>query len=129
VSVLLVEDEVRVAMFLVKGLYAHGYSVDHVTSGEDALAQTGSTNFSLVLLDLGLPDLDGLDVLRRLRENGDQTPVIVLTARTEPRDRTRSLELGATDFVTKPFVFSDLLDRIRMHMDVEGDEETGTHKA
>jgi DNA-binding response OmpR family regulator len=117
VSLLLVEDEVRVAMFVVKGLRAHGYSVDHVTNGEDALARAASTRFSLVLLDLGLPDIDGVEVLRRLRNSGNPAPVIVLTARTDTRDRTRSLELGADDFVTKPFVFSNLLNRIRELMD------------
>jgi DNA-binding response OmpR family regulator len=128
VSLLIVEDEVRVAMFLVKGLRAQGYRVDHVTTGEDALARAESMKFSLVILDLGLPDLDGLEVLRRLRENGNPTPVIILTARTEMRDRARSFELGADDFVTKPFVFSDLLERLRIHLVAAGDEQAGTDK-
>ena len=115
-SLLLVEDEARVSTFLVKGLRANGYDVDHVTTGLEALALAESMKFSLVVLDLGLPDVDGLEVLRRLRESGNPIPVIILTARTETRDRARSLELGADDFITKPFVFSDLLERLRTHL-------------
>jgi DNA-binding response OmpR family regulator len=118
-TLLIVEDEIRIAMFLVKGLRAHGYSVEHVTTGEEALARAGSVRFSLILLDLGLPDLDGLEVLRRLRENGNPTRVIILTARTGTSDRARSFELGAADFVVKPFSFYDLLECLRTHLDAQ----------
>lgn len=114
-KLLIVEDEVHIATFLMKGLGSHGYTVEHITTGKEALTRAGLTEFSLILLDLGLPDLDGLEVLRQLRDGGNSTPIIIVTARDG--ERARSLELGANDFVTKPFRFDDLLVSVRSHVD------------
>ena len=110
-NVLVVEDEPRIASFLTKGLSAHGYRVTWTDRGEDVFALIADTQ--LVLLDLGLPDIDGLDVLRRLRRTGDRTQVLVLTARAEVNDIVTGLSLGADDYLVKPFAFDELLARVR----------------
>jgi len=111
---LVVEDEPRVAAFLVKGLRAQGYVVEAVGTGREALER--ADGFDLVILDLGLPDIDGTEVLQRLRAEGVQVPVIVLTARADVHDRIHGLDLGADDYVTKPFAFGELLARIRARL-------------
>jgi DNA-binding response OmpR family regulator len=116
-NVLIVEDEPRIADFLAKGLTRHGYDVQCAYTGSEALAWTGGEDdgpaIDLIVLDLGLPDIDGLDVLRGLRANGSEVPVIVLTARTEPSDRAEALRLGAVEYLTKPLPFPDLLGSVR----------------
>ena len=114
--ILVVEDEARIASFLVKGLGAAGYAVEHVGTGADALAKAVHGDFQLLILDLRLPDMDGFDVLAAVRARGDQTPVIVLTARGDVHDRVRGLDLGADDYVTKPFAFDELLARVRARL-------------
>ena len=109
-TLLIVEDEDRIASFLIKGLTARGYCVDHAASGGEAVERLTSGMYDLVLLDLGLPDLNGLEVLRRLRSSGITVPVIVLTARRDAREE--GLALGADDFLVKPLSFADLLDRV-----------------
>ncbi len=110
-TILVVEDEARIAAFLVKALRAQGYAVEHVLTGGEALDRlTGLDRWSLVLLDLGLPDMDGLDVLRALRDRGSTLPLIVITARAAERDDV--LSHGADDFVTKPLSLKYLLGRI-----------------
>jgi two-component system, OmpR family, copper resistance phosphate regulon response regulator CusR len=116
VKLLVVEDEERIASFLVKGLTAAGYAVEHAARGSEALERIDRGGFALVILDLRLPDLDGLDVLRRLRERDDATPVIVLTARAGVDDRVEGLELGADDYMPKPFAFDELLARVRARL-------------
>ncbi len=113
---LVVEDEARIAAFLVKGLTAHGYAVDHARTAAEALSLTEEIEFALVVLDLRLPDADGLDVLRTLRSRGADLPVVVLTARGDVGDRVEGLELGADDYLTKPFVFDELLARVRARL-------------
>jgi DNA-binding response OmpR family regulator len=115
-KILVVEDERQIASFLMKGLKAEGYAVQHVRTGSDAVGQVELTGVDLVLLDLGLPDIDGLEVLRRLRRHGDRTPVIILTARGAVDDRVAGLDLGADDYITKPFAFDELLARIRVRL-------------
>jgi DNA-binding response OmpR family regulator len=112
--ILVVEDDERISSFLAKGLRAEGYSCD-VAATVDAAEGcfTAQARPDLVLLDLGLPDTDGDTLLRRIRSRGDTVPVIVLTARSEVRDRVRGLDAGANDYVTKPFAFEELLARIR----------------
>ena len=110
-KILLVEDDRAIASPLVEGLVEAGHDVDHVTTGTDALAADG---FDLVLLDLGLPDMDGRDVFRTLRDRGSTAPVIMLTARGDEFDRVLGLELGADDYVTKPFSLRELVARIRL---------------
>jgi DNA-binding response OmpR family regulator len=112
-TILLIEDEERIASFLVAGLEAHGYAVEHVSTGGEALARLRRGAPDLIVLDLGLPDIDGLELLRRLREAKRRDAVIVLTARAEVDDLVEGLELGADDYVTKPFAFDELVARVR----------------
>jgi DNA-binding response OmpR family regulator len=112
VNLLIVEDEERVASFLEKGLRAHGYTVEWVQHGQDALQRLMHPGISLVILDLGLPDLDGLDVLEGMRDRGSPVPVLVLSARGRVDDRVTGLNLGADDYLGKPFAFEELLARV-----------------
>src|SRR3984885_8177955 len=112
VKLLVVEDEERVASFLVKGLSANGYGVEWVSTGRNALRRAADPDVSLVILDLGLPDLDGLEVLGSLRKRGATVPVLVLSARGRVNDRVKGLDLGADDYLAKPFAFEELLARI-----------------
>jgi DNA-binding response OmpR family regulator len=116
VNLLVVEDEERIASFLAKGLRAHGYSVEWVSSGREALQRVTLAEISLVILDLGLPDLDGLEVLEGLRERGSTVPVLVLSARGRVDDRVKGLDLGADDYLAKPFAFEELLARVRANL-------------
>jgi DNA-binding response OmpR family regulator len=110
VKVLVVEDEERIASFLVKGLGSRGYEVAHVRTGMEAASAAESAD--VILLDLGLPDVDGLDVLDAIRQRRPHVQVIVLTARSEVGDRVEGLERGADDYLVKPFAFEELLARI-----------------
>jgi two-component system copper resistance phosphate regulon response regulator CusR len=114
--VLVVEDEVHIASFLVKGLTANGYRVDSVATGSEALRRTRDSGFDLMILDLGLPDMDGLDVLWQLRREGWLLPVIIVTARAEVEYLVRGLDLGADDYLTKPFAFDELLARVHARL-------------
>jgi len=116
VKLLVVEDEERLASFLHKGLRAHGYTVEWVQYGQDALRRLMHPGISLVILDLGLPDLDGLDVLEGLRARGSAVPVLVLSARGRVGDRVTGLNLGADDYLGKPFAFEELLARVRANL-------------
>jgi DNA-binding response OmpR family regulator len=124
-KLLLVEDEERVASFLVKGLRAHGYGVEWVGTGCEALRRAVDADISLVILDLGLPDLDGLEVLESLRERGGTVPVLVLSARGRVHDRVKGLDLGADDYLAKPFAFEELLARIRANLRPRADAGPG----
>ena len=115
-KLLVVEDEQRVASFLEKGLRAHGYTVEWVQTGQDTLQRLMHPGISLVILDLGLPDVDGLDVLARLRDRGSAVPVLVLSARGRVYDRVKGLNLGADDYLGKPFAFEELLARVRANL-------------
>jgi DNA-binding response OmpR family regulator len=106
-----------VASFLNKGLRARGFEVEHVSTGLEALAQLEQHGADLVVLDLGLPDIDGLEVMRRLRDSGRRTPVIILTARVEAEDQRAALELGVADYMTKPFSFGELVERVHAVLD------------
>jgi two-component system, OmpR family, copper resistance phosphate regulon response regulator CusR len=114
--VLLVEDEPRIAAFVEKGLRANGFAITTVAEGETALGLARTGEFDLVVLDLGLPDMDGLDVLRELRLGDRSLPVVILTARDSVHDTVAGLEGGADDYVTKPFRFEELLARIRVRL-------------
>lgn len=114
--VLVVEDEELIASFIEKGLRAHGYGVIWVRTGREGLERAAREEVSIVILDLGLPDQDGLEVLRGLRERGDTVPVLVLSARGRVRDRVEGLNLGADDYLVKPFAFEELLARVRANL-------------
>ena len=113
-DILVAEDESRIASFVEKGLTAAGFSVTVVATGTDALEHATSREHDLIVLDIGLPGLDGLEVMRRLRAQGSRTPVIILTARSSMEDVLASLEGGANDYMAKPFRFDELLARIRL---------------
>jgi DNA-binding response OmpR family regulator len=115
VHVLIVEDDPRIASFLAKGLGAEGYGTTVAATAAEGTGflETMPEEFDLLLLDLGLPDESGLEVLRRLRRRDGGMPVIILTARAEVVDRVRGLDLGANDYVTKPFAFEELVARVR----------------
>ncbi|WP_068402485.1 response regulator transcription factor [Kribbia dieselivorans] len=120
--ILIAEDEQRIASFVEKGLRAAGYQTTTTGDGTTALLLANSDAFDLLVLDLGLPSLDGFEVLRRLRAQGSSVPVIILTARDSVNDTVSGLEGGANDYMTKPFQFAELLARIRLRL-----KETGTH--
>lgn len=113
---LIAEDEERISSFIDKGLTAAGFATTIVTSGTDALDYAISGDFDLMVLDIGLPGVDGHEVLRRLREYGSLLPVIVLTARTSAEDTLASLQGGANDYMPKPFRFDELLARVRLRI-------------
>jgi DNA-binding response OmpR family regulator len=115
-TILIAEDEARISSFVEKGLKAAGYSSTVVANGTDALAYALGGGFDLVLLDIGLPGLDGFEVLRRLRAQDTTLPVIMLTARTSLGDTVAGLDGGANDYLPKPFKFDELLARIRVRL-------------
>lgn len=114
--ILICEDEERIASFLDKGLRRSGFTTEIATDGVGAYALASGGGFDLVILDLGLPELDGFAVLRRLRAEGCEVPVIILTARGEVDDTVAGLEGGADDYMRKPFSFDELLARVRLRL-------------
>ena len=111
--ILVVEDEKRIADFLGRGLQGAGYAIDVAQDGATALQFTNSTDYDLIILDLMLPDMDGLKVLERVRSRRAGPPVLILSARGAVDDRVKGLETGADDYLTKPFAFVELLARVR----------------
>ena len=111
--ILVVEDDPLLAESLVRALQQHGYGVGHARRGQDADTALRTHHFDLLLLDIGLPDVDGFEVLRRLRARSDATPVLVVTAREAVDERVHGLDLGADDYLTKPFSLSELEARVR----------------
>ncbi len=114
--ILIAEDEPRIASFLEKGLRANGFSTLVVDDGIEATVMARDSDFDVMVLDLGLPGRDGLEVLERIRRRGERLPVIILTARREVGATVAGLEGGADDYVTKPFRFEELLARIRVRL-------------
>jgi DNA-binding response OmpR family regulator len=114
--ILIVEDEQRIASFVAKGLRADGHLTTVVADGHEGLDRALSGDFDLVVLDIGLPGLDGFEVLDQLRAQGSQVPVIVLTARDSVGDTVSALEGGADDYMPKPFRFAELLARVRLRL-------------
>ena len=112
-KVLIIEDEEKIARFIELELVHEGYEVDKCTDGREGLAMAESGNYNVILLDIMLPGLNGLEVLRRLRKTSS-VPVIMLTARDAVMDKVSGLDLGADDYITKPFAIEELLARIRL---------------
>jgi DNA-binding response OmpR family regulator len=121
--ILIAEDEPGIATFLEKGLGAAGFTTLVVGDGPTAAAVARDENFDLMILDLGLPGLDGQQVLTRIRERGEKLPVLILTARKGVGDTVAGLEGGADDYVTKPFRFEELLARVRVRLRERGTSE------
>jgi len=115
-TILIAEDETRISSFVEKGLRAAGFATTVAATGPDALEHALGGSFDLVLLDIGLPGIDGFEVLRRLRERDTTLPVIMLTARTSLSDTVAGLDSGANDYMPKPFKFDELLARIRVRL-------------
>lgn len=112
-TLLVVEDDPLIASFVLKALGKWGYDTDWVVRGREALTRLEAGDIALVLLDLGLPDIDGLDVLRELREGGSEVPVLVVTSRTDPKDRGAAVALGVDGYLMKPFPLMTLLEAVR----------------
>jgi two-component system OmpR family response regulator len=127
VKILLVEDEPKMAELLKRGLDEEGHVVDICGSGKQALAQVENIAYEVIVLDWSLPDLDGLSVLRLLRERGNRTPVLMLTARGSLGERVLGLRSGADDYLVKPFDFDELLARVdALHRRAAGHEQAST---
>ncbi len=123
--VLIAEDEPRLASFLEKGLKANGYMTTIVEDGHVASIVARDDEFDLMILDIGLPGMDGFRVLKEVRGRGQKLPVLVLTARDDVHDKVSGLDLGADDYMTKPFRFEELLARVRARLRSDGrDAET-----
>ncbi|MDP3589997.1 MAG: response regulator transcription factor [Methylobacter sp.] len=121
--VLLVEDDERIINFVQRGLKAEGYVVEVARSGQEAIALGTAGKFQTIILDLGLPDLNGRQVCERLRTAGVHTPILMLTARDTVQDKVTGLRSGADDYMTKPFAFEELLARIEVLMRRRGGGE------
>ena len=127
--ILVVEDDETIASSLVRALTAHGYRADHAADGRSALVHVDANPVDLVLLDLGLPDMDGLDVCRQLRQRDPLLPIVMLTARQEEIDVVVGLDAGAVDYVTKPFRLAELMARARVQLRrAEVDPDAAEHR-
>ena len=115
-TILIIEDETRIAAFIAKGLKSAGFTSHATASGAEGASLALHGGFDLVVLDVGLPDIDGFEVLERIRGQGVSVPVILLTARSSVEDRVAGLEGGADDYMPKPFSFEELLARIRLRL-------------
>ncbi|MES1982204.1 MAG: response regulator transcription factor [Pseudomonadota bacterium] len=114
--ILLVEDEEKVAQFISRGLRAEGFSVDLANDGKSGMGLVTSYHYDLVILDLMLPHVSGMEILERIRKLRQRTPVLVLTAKDALQDKIKSLDAGADDYLTKPFAFAELQARVRALM-------------
>jgi two-component system, OmpR family, copper resistance phosphate regulon response regulator CusR len=111
---LVVEDEKRIADFVQRGLESAGYAVDIAPDGHNALEMVHGTDYDLIILDMMLPDMDGLKIIEKVRNRKASPPVLILSARGTVEDRVKGLELGADDYLVKPFAFVELLARVRV---------------
>jgi DNA-binding response OmpR family regulator len=121
--ILIVEDEPRISSFIAKGLRSNGFTPTVAAEGQTGFDYAMSGEFDLVILDIGLPDMDGFTVLDQLRAAGNRVPVIILTARDSPTDTVAGLEGGADDYMPKPFRFDELLARVRLRLRVDHSPE------
>lgn len=112
-TILVVEDEIKITRFIKKGLEMEHYTVETAYDGQEALDKAEINNYDLIILDIMLPKINGLEVCKKLRENKVETPIIMLTARDTVEDRVKGLDVGADDYLVKPFAFGELIARIR----------------
>jgi len=122
--ILVVEDEKKVASFIKKGLQEEHYAVDIAYDGEEGLALVQINEYDLILLDIMLPKLDGMEVLRRIRGNGFGVPILILTAKDSVEDIVTGLDTGSDDYLTKPFSFAELVARVRALLRRKAKEKT-----
>ncbi len=111
--ILVIEDDPKIASFIVNGLKQSGFAVDHCTDGEEGQARAQTISYDAAVVDIMLPKLDGLSVIRELRNRNVRTPVLILSAKATVDDRVRGLQSGGDDYLTKPFAFSELLARVQ----------------
>ena len=111
--ILLVEDDSKIASFIIKGLKAEGFAVDHEDNGEDGLHMALTEPYDAAVIDIMLPKMDGLSLVETIRREKLKTPIIILSAKGEVDDRVKGLQTGADDYLTKPFAFSELLARLQ----------------
>jgi two-component system OmpR family response regulator len=111
--ILVIEDDPKIASFIVNGLKQSGFAVDHCSDGEDGFARAQAISYDAAVVDIMLPKLDGLSLIRELRSKNVRTPVLILSAKATVDDRVRGLQSGGDDYLTKPFAFSELLARVQ----------------
>ncbi|MBC2704015.1 response regulator transcription factor [Desulfobacula sp.] len=111
--ILVVEDDLKIAEFIQKGLKSSGFAVDHAATGNQGFEMAFEEPYDTMVVDIMLPELDGISLIKKIRENNNNTPIIILSARDRVDDRVNGLQAGADDYLTKPFAFSELLARIQ----------------
>src|SRR5512138_2211295 len=109
---LLVEDDEKIALFVLRGLKEAGFAIDHAANGEDGLELAILEPYDLIIVDLMLPKIDGIELISKLREMKPTIPVMILSAKSSVDDRVKGLQIGSDDYLTKPFAFSELLARV-----------------
>jgi len=123
-KILIIEDDEKIVNFLKKGLEEESYSIDFSLNGEEGLYLASVNSYDLILLDIMMPIMDGIEVCKRLRLNNINTPIIMLTARDTTEDKIKGLDIGANDYLAKPFSFSELLARIRVQLRTQNSQQT-----
>lgn len=127
-NILIIEDEKKIADFIKRGLKEEGYQVSTAYDGIEGYDLAKETTYDLILMDLMLPKMDGITLCRKLRQEHDPTPIIMLTAKDTTRDKVDGLDAGANDYLTKPFAFEELLARIRAQLRTTNQPQTTTLK-
>jgi DNA-binding response OmpR family regulator len=127
VSILVVEDETGVARFIQKGLEEEGYVIDLAANGEEGLALVSRNRYDLIILDIMLPGMSGIELCRAIRRKNISSPVLMLTAKDSVGDKVAGLDSGADDYLTKPFSFDEFLARVRAHLRRKADQLTELH--
>ncbi len=123
-KILIIEDDEKIVNFLKKGLEEESYSVDFSLNGEEGFYLASVNQYDLILLDIMMPILDGIEVCKKLRNSNINTPIIMLTAKDTTEDKIKGLDIGANDYLSKPFSFSELLARIRVQLRTQTSQQT-----